>query len=172
MLRNFYKSLESILYIQLKPDRVTIRRLRYGKESIEYSDAPWVAIVDHPKRGKQVIAVGSVARTIRPDLEPGEELIIGNGFEHPRSMIGDIDFAVIALKDFFRQVFKGGRLLMSPICVIQALGTWDGGLTGGEKYGLKAVAIAAGAKMVFIIESPDRFTDEQIWALLYDPKSS
>jgi rod shape-determining protein MreB and related proteins len=172
MLKGFFKSLDSILYVQLQPDRVTIRRLRYGKETIEHSDAPWVAIVEHPKRGKQVVAVGSAARTTRPELEPGEELIIGNGFEHPRSMIGDTELAEIALKAFFRQIFKGRPLLMAPICVVQALGNWDGGLTGAEKYGLKIVTIAAGAKMVFIIESPDRFTDEQIWALLYDPKSS
>jgi rod shape-determining protein MreB and related proteins len=170
MLKRFFKSLDSVLYVQLQPDRVKVRFLRYDKETIEHSDVPWVAIVEHPKRGKQVIAVGSEARTIQPELQAEEELIIGNGFKHPRSIIDDFEWAEIAVRHFvLKSVLVKG--LFAPVLYIQVLGEWEGGLTRIEKRAIRELGMLTGAREVIAIERPDRLTDDQIWAL-YDQKPS
>jgi rod shape-determining protein MreB and related proteins len=171
MLKRFFKSLDSVLYVQLQPDRVKVRFLRYEKETIEHSDVPWVAIVEHPKRGKQVIAVGSEARTIQPELQAEEELILGNGFEHPRSIIDNFEWAEIVVRHFVRQSIPVKRLLAAPVCFIQVLGAWEGGLTRIEKRAIHDLAMLAGAREVIVIDRSDRLTDDQIWAL-YDQRPS
>jgi hypothetical protein len=158
----------TIFYIQVSPSWVTIRYLRPGKPTIEFTDAPLVAVSVHPKRGQQVVAIGSEAKTLRPALDPGEELIIGNGFEHPRSMVGDVELAEVVLRKWVRKILKscGGVLWVSPDCLLQVLGDWEGGLTSPEQQALKGLAIcAAGARCAFLIDQPNPLTDEQIWEL-------
>jgi hypothetical protein len=156
----------TMLYIQISPSWVTIRCLRPGKPTIEFADAPLVAISVHPKRGQQVIAIGREVKTLRPALDPGEELIIGNGFEHPRSVIGDVDLAEIVLRKWVRKILKScGVLWVSPDCLIQVLGDWEGGLTSPERQALKGLAICAGARCAFLIDRPNPLMDEEVWDL-------
>jgi hypothetical protein len=125
-----------------------------------------VAISVHPKRGQQVIAIGREVKTLRPALDPGEELIIGNGFEHPRSVIGDVDLAEIVLRKWVRKILKScGVLWVSPDCLIQVLGDWEGGLTSPERQALKGLAICAGARCAFLIDRPNPLMDEEVWDL-------
>jgi hypothetical protein len=162
----FFDRFRTILYIQISPSWVTIRYLRRGKPTIEFADAPLVAISIHPKRGRQLVTVGSAVKTLRPELDPGEELMIGNGFEHPRSVIGDVDLAEIALRGWVRKILKScGVLWVSPDCLLQVLGDWEGGLTSPERQALKGLAICAGARCAFMIDQPHPLTDEQIWDL-------
>jgi rod shape-determining protein MreB and related proteins len=166
MFKGIFRKLDSILYIQVRPDRLTVRFLRQGKESIEVSEMPLVAIVEHPKLGKQVVAVGNAVKTTLLDLAPNEKMSVGNGFEHPRSIIGDFELSEIAVKHFIRQVLRG-RLLVAPVAFVQVLGDWAGGLTNIETRALRELGIMAGAREVSLIEQPDRLMDEQIWEL-YD----
>jgi rod shape-determining protein MreB and related proteins len=164
MFKGLFKSFDSILYLQLQPDRLTVRHLRWGKESVEFSDVPLVAVVEHPKLGPQVVAVGGAVKTHPRPLGPGEKLWIGNGFGHPRTILGDFDCALMAVQHCVRQVHCGRRLI-SPSCVVQVLGNWDGGLTKLEKRGLQELGMASGARQVFLLDQPDRLTDEQLWEL-------
>jgi hypothetical protein len=156
----------TILYIQISPSWVTIRCLRPGQPTIEFADAPLVAISVHPKRGQQVMAIGSEVKTLRPALDPGEEMISGNGFEHPRSVIGDVDLAEIVLRSGVRKVLKNcGWRFTSPDCLLQVLGDWEGGLTSPERQALKGLALQTGARCVFIIDRPNPLMDEEVWDL-------
>ncbi len=167
----FFARFQTIVYIQISPSWVTVRHLQRGKPTIEFADTPLVAISIHPKRGKQLVAVGSAVKTLRPELDPGEELMIGNGFEHPRSVIGDVELAEIVLREWFRKILKSrGVLWVSPDCLIQVLGDWEGGLTSSEQETLRGLAIRAGARCAFMIEQPNPLMDEQIWDL-YRPES-
>jgi rod shape-determining protein MreB and related proteins len=167
----FFDRFRTILYIQVSPNRLTIRHLQPGKPTIEFADVPLVAIAVHPQRGQQVMAIGSAVKTLRPALDPGTELIIENGFEHPRSVIGDVDLAEIVLRSGIKEVLKSrGRLWTSPDCLLQVLGDWEGGLTGPERQALKGLALQVGARCVFMIDQPHPLMDEEIWALCR-PKS-
>jgi hypothetical protein len=162
----FFDRFRTILYIQISPSWVTIRCLRPGKPTIEFADAPLVAISVHPKRGQQVMAIGSEVKTLRPALDPGEEMISGNGFEHPRSVIGDVDLAEIVLREWVRKILKScGVLWVSPDCLIQVLGDWEGGLTSSEKAALRGLAIRTGARCAFMIDRPNPLMDEEVWDL-------
>jgi hypothetical protein len=162
----FFDRFRTILYIQISPNLVTIRHLQRGKPTIEFVDVPLVAISVHPQRGKQVVAVGSAVKTLRPALDPGEELVTGNGFEHPRSVIGDMDLAEIVLRSGIKEVLKRrGMLWVSPDCLLQVLGHWEGGLTSPERQALKGLALCAGARFAFLIDQPNPLADEQIWEL-------
>jgi hypothetical protein len=155
-----------MLYVQISSSWVTIRCLRPGKPTIEFADAPLVAVSVHPKRGQQVVAIGSEVKTLRPALDPGEELIIGNGFKHPRSVIGDVELAEIVLQKWVRKILKScGVLWVSPDCLIQVLGDWEGGLTSSEKEALRGLAIRTGARCAFMIDQPNPLSDEQVWEL-------
>jgi hypothetical protein len=167
----FFDRFQTILYIQVSPNLVTIRHLQRGKPTIEFADAPLVAVSVHPKRGQQVVAIGHEVKTLRPALDPGEELIIGNGFAHPRSVVGDVDLAEIALRSAVRTVLKSrGTLWISPDCLLQVLGDWEGGLTSPERQALRGLALQAGTRCAFMIDQPHPLTDEQIWELCR-PKS-
>jgi hypothetical protein len=164
MFKGLFKSFNSILYLQLQPDRLTVRYLRWGKESVEFSDVPLVAVVDYPKQGPQVVAVGSAVKTYPRNLGPGEKLWINNAFGHPRTILDDVDGAVVVVKHFLRQVHFGRRLI-SPSCVVQVLGNWDGGLTKIEKRGLSELGLALGTSQIVLLNQPDRLTDDQLWGM-------
>jgi rod shape-determining protein MreB and related proteins len=164
MFNGLFKSFNSVLYLQLQPDQLTVRYLRWGKESVEFSDVPLMAVVDYPKRGPQVVAVGAAVKTYPRNLGPGETLWVNNAFGHPRTIIDDVDGAVIVVKHFLQQVHFGRRLI-SPSCVVQVLGNLDGGLTKLEKRGLSELGLALGASQIVLLNQPDRLTDDQLWEM-------
>ena len=78
-----------VIYIQISPERLTLKNLKTG-ESI--SEVPELAISASPKR--KILAVGSQAR-----LAAASELAeVMNPFAHPRSLVSDFNVAEQLIK--------------------------------------------------------------------------
>jgi rod shape-determining protein MreB len=128
-----------LVYVQLSPERILLRRVATG---VMVDDVPQVAI---DPRGVAV-ACGQAAEAAakwRLDLR------LVNGFSHPRSLIADVDVAAVTLRCFLgrldpRMTRRWRRL--KPDLVIHPADVLD--LSGLEAWGLQRVAELAGARNV------------------------
>jgi rod shape-determining protein MreB len=126
----------SILYVQLSPDRLIVRDIKSGKV---FSEPPEIAIAHSPKA--RIVGIGREARmhTNKPTVK------IVNPFAHPRSLVSDFIIGEQLLKACFRQVSSGSLLSFSPRVVIHPIGNPAGGFTQVEIRAFLDMAIGAGA---------------------------
>lgn len=135
LLRSFLKG--GPLYVRIRADRLHVRDVWNGKE---YVDEPVIAISD---TGGEIIAVGRAARDVartRPDTR------LVNGFDHPRTIIGDYTVAEKTLKHAVRELYRGRWFAPAPIIVMHPLEKLEGGLTQVERRALLELAQSIGGR--------------------------
>jgi rod shape-determining protein MreB len=129
------------LYIQISPDRVTVKNVKSG---LSISEVPEMAIstVNKP----MILAVGSQARLAVSTQSA--QLI--NPFAHPRTLVSDFTSAAHLLKTLVRQVLGKSPLMFAPVVVIHPLGSPAGGFTQVENRAFHEMALSAGGSEAFI----------------------
>jgi len=128
-----------LVYVQVSPDRILLRRVATG-ETID--DLPQAAI---DAQGV-VVAYGRAADEAAK-WHPNLRLV--NGFSHPRTVLGDVDVAAATLRAYLETMFPGMKRRIrkiKPDMVIHPMGLDD--LSGLEVWGLQRVAELAGARHV------------------------
>ena len=147
------KYFTSLLYIQISPQRISLRNPRTG-ESI--SEEPPIAISTGPKA--KVLGVGTeagLAATV-----PGS--IIINPFDHPRTLISDFTMAEQLFKAFLhRMSTHAGFLKPAPTIILHPQGDPEGGFTQVERRALRELGLGAGAAQCLIYLGPE-LSDEQL----------
>ena len=157
MLSSFFNS---CLYIQLSPERLTVRDPSTGTQ---FSEIPEVGIAHDPKT--RIVGVGSVARSAVAGLI-GE---VVNPFGHPRSLVSDFTVAEQLLKTVVRQVLGSALLRVAPRIVIYPLGDPAGGFTQIERRAIREMALGAGASKV-IVWVGRNLSDQEILNEEYPPE--
>lgn len=125
------------LYIQISPDRLTVRNPRTGSQ---LSEVPELAIASAPK--VRIVAVGAEARS--KSAEPNVKVV--NPFAHPRSLVSDFTVGEQLIKAFITKMATGGIFAVSPSIVMHPLGDPAGGYTQIEVRALQEMAMGAGAR--------------------------
>lgn len=138
-----------LVYIQLSPERVTVRDVRTG-ESL--TSSPDIAIA----RGKRprVVAVGAKARK-----QESRTVQVLNPFVHPRSLLADFGAGTLLLRTLLAQ--RPGRSMFRPRVVLHLQHDPIGGFTQLELRGFHELALGAGAAEVLLWHGPN-LTDEQV----------
>lgn len=145
-------SLVPVLYIQIAPDRITVRNPKSG---LTVSEVPEMAISAAPKQ--IILAIGPQARGVA--AAQAAQLV--NPFAHPRSLVSDFTVAEQLLKHYVRQVQGRSLLAISPIIVIHPLGDPEGGFTQVERRAFAEMARGAGASQV-VVWTGRPLTDQEL----------
>lgn len=149
MLKSLF---QSVIYVQLSPERLTVRNPTSGAF---ISEPPEVAIVHDPK--ERIVGVGAAARSVQAD----SPIQIVNPFAHPRSLVSDFTVGEQLLKAFLRHV-NGRRLFgLSPAVVMHPQGDPVGGFTQVEIRAFHEMALGAGATQVNVWQGR-ALTDEEL----------
>lgn len=127
------------LYVQISPDKVTVRNPRTGECISEPAE---IAVTMSPKA--TVAGIGNEAR--QAQISQSAELF--KPFAHPRSIVSDFTLAEQLLKAFFSRMKRYGVLAVAPHVIVHPLGQYEGGLTQIEVRALYEMAIGAGASQV------------------------
>jgi len=147
----FYKKfLPSTLYVKLRENRLTVKNINSGEI---YEDEP-VAATDNDK--KNIFTVGKETHKIKNNV------VIINGFSHPRSIINDFFIAEKTLQYAVHKLYQKGFFHLSPIMIIHPMEKVEGGLTCVERRALRELAFGAGAQKVFIWVGRELTDDEVI----------
>jgi len=136
-----FSSLKPIVYIQISPERLTLKNLKTGEVM---SEVPELAISTSPDR--KMLAVGAQARMAATT----EASKIVNPFAHPRSLVSDFTAAEQLVSHQLRRILGKTLLRITPCVVIHPLGSPAGGFTQVERRAFREMALGAGASEVFV----------------------
>lgn len=142
----------NILYVQLSPERLTVRNPKTGQA---ISEAPEVAISDGPK--KRIIAVGSNARA----AQSSQSVKVVNPFIHPRSLVSDFTVAEQLIKAFIKRLGNQSIFALAPEIVMHPQGKPSGGFTQIEIRAIYEMALGAGARKVKVWQGR-ALTDQEL----------
>lgn len=143
-----------LLYVQISPERLTIRKPKSGHA---LSEVPEMAIGRQPDR--RIIAVGEQARP----AAAAQSADLVNPFAHPRSLLSDFSVAEELLKRQLKRMQPRAWLAASPHIVIHPLGDPLGGFTQVELRAFRELASAVGASKVDVWTGR-ALTDEELLA--------
>lgn len=138
---NMLSFLRPTLYIQLSPDRLTVRNVKSGAS---FAEVPEVAITT--ERGAKLLAIGSQARL----AAAARAATVMNPFAHPRTLVSDFTTAQVLLKTVVRQVLGKSLFAVAPSVVIHPLGSPAGGFTEVENRAFREMALGAGASQAWV----------------------
>jgi rod shape-determining protein MreB len=133
--------LQSTVYVQLHPERLTVRHVQSGRS---VSGPPIAAITSGPK--PELVAVGDAARTPPPD----KQVRVLNPFKHPRTLLADFTLGEQVLKAFMKKLFEGNLFARAPVVVLHPRIDPQGGFTQIEIRALHELALGSGASKVII----------------------
>jgi rod shape-determining protein MreB and related proteins len=150
--------MNDIIYIQIKAKELTLKNVT---QAIVYRDIPLLMV---RRQGKSfpVLAYG---KEVLQMPQPSREAFIVNGFDHPRSIIGDYEAAEKTLTLFLPKVDgrKNKWLPYAPMEVIMhPLEKLDGGLTTAEKRALQDMAFRAKTRKMVRVWEGRELTDQEI----------
>lgn len=134
-------SLIPTVYVQISPDRLTVRNTKTG-ETI--SEVPEVAMSHGPKTN--ILGVGNEARS----RQSASTVKIVNPFGHPRSLVSDFTAGEAILKAFLRRLQGSSIFAVSPKVVMHPMGEPAGGFTQIEIRALHEMAMGAGASKAVV----------------------
>jgi rod shape-determining protein MreB len=158
-------SIQPTLYIQIAPDRVTVKNLKSGAV---VSEPPEVAIATSGSKAV-VQAVGSQARLAAATGQTASASItVVNPFAHPRTLVSDFTTADLLLKALIRQALGNSLLALAPVIVIHPLGSPAGGFTQVEYRAFRELAMSAGAARAFVW-SGRPLTDQEVLSRSFPP---
>lgn len=140
------------VYVRIKPDWMSVLHVESGNE---HSDVPALAI-ERKNAKSTVVAVGRDAAT-KTGLS---NVIVANGFKHPRTLLADFTVAEQTLKCFLKMVLPGSFFTSSPVVVIHPQAALEGGLTQIEVRAFAELGLGAGARKVFVWEGPELSREE------------
>ncbi len=120
------------VYVQLSPERITLRNAKTGQT---LSEVPRIAV------------------------EAGAAAI--NPFAHPRSLVSDFTAGETLLKALLRKLLPGSLFTASPRVVLHPLGDPAGGFTQIEVRALQEMARGAGASEVIVWQGRN-LTDQEL----------
>ena len=156
---DFFKN---TVYLRIKPNWLSVLQVETWHE---YGDVPALAI--EQKNGKKVVvAVGRKATK----MSGMPNIIVVDGFKHPRTIIADFSVAELTVKHYLKQVLSGSWFMVSPIMVIHPQVSLEGGLTQVEIRALVELGIGAGARKVYVWEGPE-LTKEELRELRFSRTS-
>jgi rod shape-determining protein MreB and related proteins len=141
-----------ILYVQVSPERLTVRNPKTGDSVSEVAE---VAISSAPKA--KLAGVGKDARVAM--LDPSVKLI--RPFAHPRSLISDFTVADQLLKAFMRRMPGQSFFKVAPMVVIHPQGEPEGGFTQVEIRAFHELALGTGASVAKVWQGRD-LTDQEL----------
>jgi rod shape-determining protein MreB and related proteins len=153
--------LSRYLYIQLAPERLTVRD---PKTQVTVSEVPEVAIARPPGQKATVLAIGTEAKSLASTAHTA----VINPFAHPRSLISDFTAAELVLKAFVKRIAGKSFWQPAPVLVMHPLVNYEGGLTQVEIRCLRELAMAAGASRVCVWQGP-HLSDEQLLVEQFPP---
>lgn len=130
-----FSALKPIIYIQISPERLTLKNVKTGEFIAE---VPELAISARPEK---ILAVGAQARVAA--ASQAAELV--NPFAHPRTLASDFTVAEQLIKHQLRRLLGNSLLSIAPRVVIHPLGSPAGGFTQVERRAFHEMAIGAGA---------------------------
>ena len=144
--------LRSTVYVRITPDQL---RLLHAESGHELSDTPAMAI--QRRGGKSgVLAVGREALA----STHLEQVMVANGFKHPRTLLADFTVAEQTLKQFLKQLLPHAWLAPSPVIVLHPQAVLEGGLTQIEIRAFVELGLGAGARKVFVWEGQELSIDD------------
>lgn len=140
VINKFFKN---TVYIRFSAHKICVKHVETGHV---VEDTPLLALKPDPKGNSVIVAVGEQARAAA-----AEDSTVGvyNGFSHPRVCISDIEIAQAVLRYFIREVV-GKRLMIRPIIIMHPTDELEGGLSEIERHAIRELAVAAGARKVFV----------------------
>lgn len=141
------------LYIQVSPERLTIRNPKTG-ETI--SEPPEVAIAQGDRF--KVVGVGAQARA-----HQSLSVEVVNPFAHPRSLVSDFTAGEQLLKAFLRRVRAKSVFAPAPRVVLHPQGDPAGGFTQVEIRAFHEMALGAGASEAVVWQGRG-LTDQELLA--------
>lgn len=139
MIKDLFKKLDSVLYIQIWENRIKVTDIHTGEI---YDQVPLLAIETNQKGQKVVSAVGNEAKKRFPDS--CTEVI--NPFSHPRSLINDFLVAEKMLQHIFRTLLGKKLISPTPRVVVHPMEKIEGGMTMIESKAFTEMALGAGAR--------------------------
>lgn len=145
------KFLSPFLYIQLSPERLSVRNI---KTRTTIAERPDVAISHAPRR--VIVAIGDNAQV----AANASGALLVNPFAHPRSIVSDFTVAEQVIKHFVRRSLGNGLFSFAPRIVMHPLGDPEGGYTQVEMRALRELAEAAGASQVGLWTGKEATDDE------------
>ncbi|MDC6170652.1 rod shape-determining protein [Paucibacter sp. XJ19-41] len=148
----FFSTLKPVLYIQISPERITLKNLKTGELIAE---VPEMAITAAPK--PTILAVGPQARLAC--AAQAAQLL--NPFAHPRSLVSDFTLAEQLLRYYVHRIRGQAWLSIAPRIVLHPLGQPAGGFTQVERRAFRELASGAGAAEA-IVWMGRVLTDEEI----------
>lgn len=141
------------IYIQVSPERLTVRNAKTG-ETI--SELPEVAIAQGAK--PKIVGVGAEARS-RQSLS----VEVVNPFAHPRSLVSDFTVGEQLLKAFLRRLRTNSIFAPAPRVVLHPQGDPAGGFTQIEIRAFHEMALGAGASEAVVWQGRS-LTDQELLA--------
>lgn len=136
-----FSVLQPVIYVQISPERLTLKNLKTGQS---ISEVPELALSATAKR--QIIAAGLQARVVAK----AQSAEVVNPFAHPRSMVSDFVLGQQLLKHQLRRVLGSSLLSLAPRVVMHPLGSPAGGFTQVERRAFREMALGAGAAKVHV----------------------
>ena len=134
----------NIVYIRIKSSVLSVRNVTEG---ISFEDMPLIAL---SKTNKKSLQIGKVAES----FSNNSDAIVANGFDAPRSIIGNFEAAEKTLQHFLKQVEPRKSwwqfLPFVPVIVIQPLEKIEDGLTQVEARALEDLCYRARAANVYV----------------------
>ena len=131
---------KSTLYIKISRNLVSVRLVEKGKE---IEENPIVGV----NRKNRVIAVGEEANSYEHRNIKGYRVV--NGFDHPRTIIGQFDMAEAALRYLVKRVVSSG-LIFRPIIIMHPTDRYEGGLSQIELRAIKDIGSSVGGREVHV----------------------
>lgn len=141
------------LYVQIAPDRLTVRNPKTGQQ---VSDVAELAIVRDAKPLR--IAVGKEAGAA--SAQTRAEIV--RPFAHPRSIVSDFTAGEHLLKAFMSKLQTPGLFALAPHVVMHPLGDPEGGYTQIEIRAIQELARGAGAHTAVVWHGRPLTDDELI----------
>lgn len=154
-------------YIRLKSDWLSVRLVSRNRQPYEYENIPCIAIkltgttnAFGSLKSNQILAVGQEAIELQKYQE--SNILLLNGFEHPRTIISNFFVAELTLKHFVEKTGQERTSLISPKLIIHPLEKLEGGLTQIETRALLELGMQVGAREVYLYCEENSLSDEEI----------
>jgi rod shape-determining protein MreB len=155
--------MKDIVYVRIRPHLMSVKNV---SRNAFFEDVPQIA-VDLTRKRNKVLGFGARANLA---ASTSKEKLILNGFDHPRSIIGDFEVAEKTLQLFLEKVnAPKKRFFYAPTLIIHPLEKLEGGLTQIEMRAFEDMGYRAKANKVFVWDGRE-LNDEEVVSLKFPPK--
>jgi rod shape-determining protein MreB len=151
MISILRKTFQTMVYVQLTPDLVTLHEVKTWKVITEEPIAAIGLSMKNSVQQLKLLGVGNKAKTYTANAKT----MITNPFKHPRTILADFPVAELVLKELLKKSFRSRWFLVTPIVIMHPMGDWEGGLTQMEVHGLSKLTRKAGGKEIYIWYGPE-----------------